>query len=246
MKTLPTDLTILETDDGSPTLAFQRPDGFSERMHSGGGALTESLYIYGEALERLLAQSVPLRPVRVLSFGLGLGYNELITIARLANVSDNLDWRIFSFEALASLRQEFHAWANREMSSELNFVTEDLAQRIAAHFSIEPLRLKSLTQQALDNKQLELHSSFPEAQPAESCNLVYYDAFSNRMNQAPWDEQHLINTLKPVLKPDCIFTSYAATGTLKRALKHLGFRLIDRQGFHGKRESTLAIRGAFL
>ena len=45
-----------------------------------------------------------------------------------------------------------------------------------------------------------------------------------------------------VTKTDCYFSTYAATGNLKRALKEKGFLLEKKAGFGFKRESTFATR----
>ena len=72
------DFTIVTTADGSPSLSIEDSSGYVEKMHHAAGAMSESIYIYGEAVQKVLDRRWPLR---VLSVGLGLGYNELITAA---------------------------------------------------------------------------------------------------------------------------------------------------------------------
>jgi tRNA U34 5-methylaminomethyl-2-thiouridine-forming methyltransferase MnmC len=238
MRQWPQNIEILTTGDGSPTLAFKRDDGYCEKMHHQGGALSESLFIYGEALT--LAQGSG--RVHALSFGLGLGYNELITIARLHPHGD--DWRIWSYEAVPFLREEFSAWALGEAGTALAEITTQIAAQVGQRLGgVSALELQAWTKAAIQSGRLELRGAFPaDVGLANSCNLVYYDAYSNKMDSSLWGEEHFINDLNPVLAPACVFATYAATGALNRALKQLGFRRLDKAGFQGKRQSTLAIR----
>jgi tRNA U34 5-methylaminomethyl-2-thiouridine-forming methyltransferase MnmC len=88
-----------------------------------------------------------------------------------------------------------------------------------------------------------LHGRFPEeAGSTVGVTCVFYDAYSKKMDADLWQETSLVTRLDPLLARNCVLSTYAATGTMKRALKTLGFRLLPRTGFLGKRESTLAIR----
>jgi tRNA U34 5-methylaminomethyl-2-thiouridine-forming methyltransferase MnmC len=232
-------MQIFMTADGSPTLEFRRDDGYVEKMHHSGGALSESRYIYRQALK--MAQEFG-PPVGVLSFGLGLGYNELITVAELRRAGVE-NWTIWSFEAVDFLREEFESWILGQRTSALYDVTETVARTVAAACEIAPDKLKKYISEALATGHLRLQGPFPECKrDCSSINAVYYDAYSKKMNPELWTEDYIVQSLKPVLANQCVIATYAATGTLNRALKELGFRLLDKPGFLGKRESTLAIR----
>jgi tRNA U34 5-methylaminomethyl-2-thiouridine-forming methyltransferase MnmC len=240
MRPLPKNLEIHATADGSPTLSWRRADGYEEKMHHSGGALEESIYIYLHALKTALdAGEVP----HVLSVGLGLGYNELLTLGEFLK-RDRKDWQIWSFEAHPRLRAEFEGWLRRDVDeSELGLIYSDVLRRVAARLQIDPVRLKSASRQAHEDGRLQLRLSFPEdIDGIHDVNLVYYDAYSKKMDPHLWDEQCLIARLGPLLREKCILATYAATGSLNRALRHLGFCLHPKPGFLGKRESTLAIR----
>lgn len=233
MRALPDDIDIFITADGSPTLVFTRSDGYVEKMHHTGGALAESLYIYREALREG-------EGCRVLSVGLGLGYNELITLAEFARRGLG-EFKIYSFEALPVLREGFTDWAAGRLDSRLANVVDDVARRVAAESGVA--NLKELTVDALADGRLELRGAFPaELTGVTQIDTVYYDAYSNKMDPELWIETLLTESLGPCLAPRCRLATYAATGALKRALKRLGFGLRDKAGFQGKRQSTLAVR----
>ncbi|MBK7845346.1 MAG: hypothetical protein IPJ71_17000 [Bdellovibrionales bacterium] len=63
------------TQDGSPTLRLRDSSGLGESMHNLKGAFSETLYIYLPTLQRAFEWQEP--ETRLLSVGLGLGYNEL-------------------------------------------------------------------------------------------------------------------------------------------------------------------------
>jgi tRNA U34 5-methylaminomethyl-2-thiouridine-forming methyltransferase MnmC len=238
MSAWPTDLTIFTTGDGSPTLSFAREDGYIEKMHHSAGALSESLYIYHAAAADALARGWPLH---VLSFGLGLGYNELLAIAE-AKRQSRLDWKVDSFEAHPFLRREFARWLRREHGP-LSEVLDRVLEGVAEKLELSASTILDEAGAGLSDGRLTLRGPFPQDRAdTAGCTVVFYDAFSNKMETDPWLETTLQNELGPCLAKRCIFTTYAATGSLNRGLKSLGFRLLDRKGFEGKRESTLAIR----
>lgn len=231
-------MEIFITADGSPTLTLRRADGYGEKMHHSGGALSESLYIYHATLVQALERGWP---GRTLSFGLGLAYNELLAIAEFTK--RDTDWKIYSFESEEFLREGFCRWLNGRPDP-LTETFDTIVAMIAEKFEFTPARLKTAARDGLRDRRLELRGPFPQdAANVKNCDVVFYDAFSNKMDSSPWNEEPLVHALGECLAPNCILTTYAATGNLNRALKRLNFKLQNRPGFQGKRESTLAVRG---
>ncbi len=240
MDQLPANTEIFYTADGSPTLSFARPDGYKEKMHHSAGAVGESIFIYLDALRaqmRLQAESA-----RVLSIGLGLGYNELLSLAEFKKAGVT-DFKIWSFEALEPLRSGFAGWAAGSLSGEFKGVLDQVAAATAKAMELPIEDLRAIAKTSLTDGRLELRGPFPEDASGVQANVVFYDAYSRKMDPGLWEEDGLVNTFSRVLTPDCVLTTYAATGSLNRALKRLGFRPSAKTGFMGKRESTLAFRG---
>lgn len=237
MISLPPKTEVFYTLDGSPTLCFERGDGYREKMHHSGGALSESLYIYYGALRAALdAGFAP----AVLSVGLGLAYNEMLTQAELLRRED---WRLWSFEPVEALREGFRAWIYGEDRGELADVLACVCAQTSASFAITPEMLRAGLRSSLDCGRLELRGAFPEAAGGTLANVVYYDAYSRKMDEELWAEQMLTRTFSELLQPDCVLATYARTGNLNRSLRQLGFRASGKIGFAGKRESTMAFRG---
>jgi hypothetical protein len=222
-------LEIFTTADGSPTLSFTREDGYIEKMHHSGGALAESLYIYHHGLAKALDAGMP---ARVVSVGLGLGYNELIATAEFAR--RGIEGKIWSFEAMPYLRDSFRAWLKGQADPEYTAILDEVCAGIEKHFGISGLRALA---------SCELRGPFPQdAAGVENAGVIFFDAFSNKMSPELWQEMDLEKNLAPLLAEHALLCTYAKTGALKRVLKNLGFKMEERPGFQGKRDSTLALR----
>lgn len=107
---------FFDTSDGSPSIRLSSSKFRTEAMHHCDGALSESLFIYHKVLHEALAQQCP---PRVLSVGLGCGYNELIATAHFLSSSSFKPYMnslesntiyIESFEGDANLRETFLEW----------------------------------------------------------------------------------------------------------------------------------------
>jgi len=263
MSEWPQDLAFSMTRDGSPTLVHLAEDGHQEAMHNSRGALSESLFVYHSALQVLLS-SRPLA-IRVLSVGLGLAYNELLTIGEWIKSTSSgplPSLLIHSYESHEYLREGFKDWLTGPMPcAEANkSPPEGLHSRNPLHqtlnqvldlcginLNVDPMQIKRHALNLLQDNNWQFHTSFPAIRAPSTrhprCNLIYYDAFSNQMTAELWQENLLAQAIHDHADADCVFATYAATGSLNRALKQQGFRLLDKAGFAGKRQCTLAIRG---
>jgi tRNA U34 5-methylaminomethyl-2-thiouridine-forming methyltransferase MnmC len=238
------DFEISITADGSPSLRIADSSGYVEKMHHNDGALSESLYIYGEAMDETIHHGWPLH---VLSLGLGLGYNELITAAK-ALLHDITPDRalLYSFEIEPLLRRNFTQWVvgKPDAFSELYDL---ILQSLSAEIQIEAKAIREWLCTAFEMNRWRVRARFPdEAADVKEMTCMLYDAFSNKMSPELWTEDLITSQLQSLCAPGCVFSTYAATGALNRALKNTGFVKQDRRGFSGKRESTFAIRKAGL
>ncbi len=242
MRLLPENLDIFKTSDGSPTLMWRRPDGYAEKMHHSGGALEESIYIYHQALCLALQES-PQLPPRVLSIGLGLGYNEWLCLGEFARLGLS-DWHLWSFEAHPQIKTEFVDWLiSGKVDSALAHLFMEVRDRVSQRLALDANQLHAQAQGAFHEGRLQMRCAFPEdCKNIHDVNVVLYDAYSKKMDPHLWDEKHLLDAFSPLLGSHCVLATYAATGSLNRTLKQLNFNLIPKTGFLGKRESTLARR----
>lgn len=230
----PIPFNIIMTSDGSPTLSLNG----GEKMHSMGGAFSESLYIYGSCAEKASQLNQP----RILSMGLGLAYNELISLC-LFRKEQVLDFKISSFEKETFLVESLVKWTQGE-NSPLGICYEKIADMLSEHFLISPQEIRELCQKSIESKMWVLNGPLTkENTQGFLFNGVFYDAFSSEADKELWNENYLSEFMDNYCdKTDCYFSTYAATGNLKRALKEKGFLLEKKAGFGFKRESTFATR----
>lgn len=246
------------TADGSPSLRdLQSPT--QEMMHHRGGALSESRYIYEpvirESLARALEAGSPFScKIRLVSLGLGLGYNEILcfmaeaeSCARWTSELDENLFEVHSYEKDPLLREEFRAWIEGRAS-----IYTDLYESILTALEGElqsqgtsPTDVRERLREALSQGRLHLMPALTHSdQLPEGIHVYLWDAFSRSTSPELWDEDFLKACLAKADARWARLSTYAQVGPLKRALKAQGFALHERPGFQGKRQSTLASRGS--
>ena len=246
------------TGDGSPTLRQVINDGGPdlppESMHHSGGALSETLYVYGPVLKWGFQQSPS---AKFFSLGLGLGYHEMFWA--LLDFSLEKKSQLLTSEASEPLSLEFLNWATGEKEIELY---DEIARQILASrwpdflpapltfnssVSVQDLRshlglshqqkrwslLSALSISSLRNWKLERNFN---------CDGILYDAFSRKTSPELWSEEFLTEFLQTTAAPRCAFGTYACLAPLKKALGVEQFQLEVREGFLGKRNASLAFR----
>ena len=232
--------TLEWTDDGSPTLRSQ--GAWDESMHSRAGALSESDYIYAEALREVLKfKSIP----QILSVGIGAGYNENIVAAILAGqCSFRHTFRMMSFEIVPELRDNYLNILREEQgSSDIYKVQTQALKMVAEKYNVSVNEIKSVLLGAMAENRWTIADTFAlNTQFDETFNCVFFDPFSKNTQPELWAEDQIDRFFESALSPECVFATYAATGDLKRALQRHGFDIIRSKGFAHKKQSTLAVR----
>lgn len=234
------DFSVLTTGDGSYSLSIANSTGYVEKMHHAAGAMSESLYIYGSAIEMVFEKRWP---ARILSLGLGLGYNEFLSAAyALKFGASPSTCALYSFETEPVLTESLLKWLNGGVSP-FNELYDDIVKRAETAMGISATAIRDWLREANATKSWDIRGAFPDqAGGVERITCVLYDAFSNKMTEELWSEPFLVETMKRMTADNCVFATYAATGALKRALRSLGFQQLEKPGFAGKRESTMAVR----
>lgn len=228
---------MIKTADGSPSVRLWKSQQPPEAMHHLSGAFSETLYIYGSAVKSSLELESNLN---VLSVGLGLGYNEILS-AGIA-LSANAPLQMRSFESENLLRNNFINWLRDDHSPEpWKGIYETILGLVSQEVGLLPDHLKNYLLESLDNgnwtldKTLDAHTDFPQ-----TFNCILFDAFSSGATPSLWTEDFLNSFLRKAAADTCIFSTYAATGALRRSLQNSGFNVEMRPGFSGKRQSTWA------
>lgn len=235
---------IIITSDGSPTLrlleATDPSKEHGEWMHHSGGAITETNLIYGKPVREILSK---ITTPRFLIVGLGMGYIEMV-IAReallLGKPSSSIGL-ITSYESVPELRAFFFSWLHNW--DDLDPMVRETYDLVLEHV----LKDHELSKESVKEFLRQHFKSLTDIQGALSAevtlpsryHLILYDAFSSKTSPHLWDEEFLKRLLREGSEMQSMLTTYACRGSLKRALKDQGFEIVVREGFKGKRNSTL-------
>lgn len=230
------------TGDGSPTLRPQK----KESMHHMGGAAGESVYIYYEAMIRY-SQLAKKKPLNVLSFGFGMGYNEILAVLFfLKNNWDISHLQLFSHEKDLFLYELFSEWLVLKNSGDS--VYDDVFAGIErATALIGPNVSKATLKESMvwlleNNKWLQFGPVRMVSDFTGCYDVVFFDAFSSKTNDYLWTEDFLSDFFKNRLNSAFVFSTYACTGVLKRIASAHQSEFVKRDGYKGKRNASLIFR----
>lgn len=242
---------IETTGDGSPSLRMLQPVApdrdKGESMHHSGGACAETDLIYGNPVRETL-KKIP-QP-HFLIVGLGLGYIELV-IAReaiLAGLKPQDIAGITSYESVSELREFFHLWLSHSvsmLSGEVQETYDKVLQSVLKGYQISPQQLKDFLLYHFPTADKICGALVEPLEFKTEYHCILYDAFSSKTSPHLWEEEFLNMFLAKAAAKSCQVSTYACKASLKRALNHQGFDVIVREGFQGKRNSTLGVRGSF-
>lgn len=241
------------TGDGSPSLhllsSVDPNKAYGESMHHSGGACSETNLIYGQPISEVFKK---IQNPEFMVVGLGLGYIEMV-IARealLAGLGPLQIGRITSYESVPELRHFFIQWLHSdEMAEQQSFLlpevfqTYDLVlQSVLLGTAVAARELKSFLCHFFKSTNDLQEALLEDVSYLSKYHCILYDAFSSKTTPHLWAEDFLNQLLHQATAVSCVLTTYACRGSLKRALKNQGFEVVVREGFQGKRNSTLALR----
>jgi len=242
-----TDITIIETSDGSHSLFVP---ALNETYHSRHGSIQESQWVFiKQGLEyvclnkgprmhefgvssvgvTLQEGQVPERNRgRIHEVGFGTGLNALLAMRwaeeQQVNVHfTSLETNVISTELAAQLN---YATSEKERSDFLKMHTcawnEDVI--ITPHFTLHK------AQRAVQDEQAE-----------NQYDVVFYDAFGPPTQPEMWTLA-IFQRMHAALKPGGIFVTYCAKGQVRRDLQAAGFTVERLPGPPGKREMLRATK----
>jgi tRNA U34 5-methylaminomethyl-2-thiouridine-forming methyltransferase MnmC len=210
------------TADGSQTIFVPQWD---EHYHSIHGAIQESRHVFiNNGLIPFLSESV----VRILEIGFGTGLNALLT-AEYATQG-----RSIYYEALEAYPIEDTLWQSLNYheiaNSELNLPILHRANW-------------EISEEVLPNFTLKKRSGFLETITFEESffDLIYFDAFAPGAQPELWTP-FIFTKMYQALKPGGHLVTYCAKGSVKRAMKEVGFQVLALPGPPRKREMTKAVK----
>ena len=208
---------ITTSSDGSTTIWVP---GLDEHYHSIHGARTESLHVFIEAGFRATSA----HPVRILEVGLGTALNAQLTFETGEDLG--VDIQYHAIEKFPITEEEASALGEAGMKGALPFLS-------ATHNVPLKFGNSSFTLLVADLRTFTAENG--------SYDLIYFDAFGPRVQPELWTEE-IFKLMYTALKPNGILVTYSVKGTVKRALRSVGFELKRLEGPPNKRHMLRAIK----
>ncbi|APQ18208.1 tRNA (5-methylaminomethyl-2-thiouridine)(34)-methyltransferase MnmD [Maribacter hydrothermalis] len=213
---------IITTADGSKTIQIK---DWQEQYHSKHGAIQEAYHVFIDSGLNLFKN----RELAVLEIGLGTGLNAFITL--IEALKRNLTINYIGVEAFPVSNDEL---------SQLNYLEELNAVSLKNEFNlIHNAPWEEQIEISADFKIQKEKKFFKEIDIINSIDLIYFDAFGARVQPELWTVE-IFSIMFAALKSGGYLVTYAAKGSVRRAMLEVGFLVEKLPGPPGKREMLRA------
>lgn len=220
-------IVLQSTKDGSHTLFV--PD-LNEHYHSTHGAMQESELVFIHNGLHHIPECI--KDVNVLEVGFGTGLNALLTVLESKKQRRKINYVAIEPEPV-----------EKDLLEQLNYASLIGSTEAVGYFKkiheaswIYPAFLSDYFIISKIKSRLE-DVSLKENQ----FHLIYFDAFGPDVQPELWTEQ-IFAQLYKCLKINGVLVTYSCKGTVKRALKTVGFTIEKLPGPAGKREVLRATK----
>lgn len=206
---------IEQTADGSATIYIPQMD---EHYHSVKGAHTESQHIF---IDMGLKASTAGQPV-ILEVGFGTGLNALLTLEEAEQSQRKVHYITTELYPLEWEKVKALNYSDSSLFQKMHEVSWGKDAIISPNFTLTKIETDI--------------NSWIHTLPADSIDVVYFDAFAPEKQPEMWSPQ-LFEQIYTAMRHKGILTTYCAKGVVRRMLQSAGFmveRLPGPPG--GKRE----------
>ena len=194
------------------------------------GAIQESQHVFIKTGLHHFLNLHKLAEINILEIGFGTGLNAFMTA--LESETQAVQIRYEGIEAYPVLAEEL---------AQLNYVSLiDADQHIIfdALHEVSWEELHPITPQFSLKKRQQF---FNDLDDKNSFNLIYFDAFGARVQPNLWTES-IFKRMFNALKINGVLVTYAAKGSVRRAMQAVGFVVERLEGPPGKREMLRATK----
>jgi len=219
---------IIITEDGSTTIHIPE---WNEQYHSTHGAIQEAQHVYIKNGLHYYIDTNQAKPISILEIGFGTGLNAFMTLLEAERLQLNITYK--GVEAFPVLATEL---------KQLNYVSQLHALHQEAAFN--KLHAIPWENKAAITKYFDLikeQKDFSEISEKNAFDIIYFDAFGAEVQPELWTEA-IFKSMYTALKENGVLVTYAAKGSVKRALRNVGFNLKRLQGPPGKRHMLRATK----
>ncbi|HEY5687214.1 MAG TPA: tRNA (5-methylaminomethyl-2-thiouridine)(34)-methyltransferase MnmD [Yeosuana sp.] len=221
---------IVITGDGSSTIHL--PD-WDEQYHSKHGAIQEAYHVFiKHGLHHYKETHSDLtQPISILEIGFGTGLNAFITLLESDILTVNINY--VGIEAYPVGMNEIN---------QLNFPSQLQVSHKESIFKLMHESDWEISNQISSYFELTKQKKFfTEIQDSNAYNIIYFDAFGARVQPELWTET-IFQKMYDALKEEGVLVTYAAKGSVRRAMLAVGFQVEKLPGPPGKREMLRAVK----
>ncbi|MCF4102076.1 tRNA (5-methylaminomethyl-2-thiouridine)(34)-methyltransferase MnmD [Gillisia sp. M10.2A] len=219
---------IIKTGDGSTTIHIPE---WNEQYHSKHGAIQEARHVFINMGLLPVISSVRNEELSILEIGFGTGLNALVT------------WEVSQREKVLIHYTGVEAYpVEHEEVKHLNFSHEVKVPEAVDFFeNIHTASWENTNKIDSHFTLIKQKKFFQEINDVDRYNLIYFDAFGARVQPDLWTVDIFLKMYN-ALKVDGVLVTYAAKGSVRRALQEVGFLVERLPGPPGKREMLRATK----
>ena len=215
---------LIITSDGSSSIFIPE---WNEQYHSQHGAVQEAYHVFiRSGFERFQRNNLD-----ILEVGLGTGLNCFITF--LESKIKGISVTYTGVEAFPVSEEEYRS---------LNYIHRLDATAHAAVFN--RIHTSPWNEKVFLSKTfclIKQRKKFQEIDDTSRYDLIYFDAFSPRVQPELWTEVQFDKMYK-ALREKGVLVTYSAKGSVRRAMQAVGFQVVKIPGPPGKREMLRAVK----
>lgn len=211
---------IIKTGDGSNSIHIPE---WNEHYHSIHGAIQESEHVFIKYGLKPVFKKFPNQHLHILEMGFGTGLNAFIS----------------SIESYKKRKPIYYT------AIEAYPVGMDIIEKLnySKLLDVSNTGFMELHKSSWgENNQIsecfnltKIKTLFEEVNFKDEFHLIYYDAFGARVQPELWTAM-IFKKMFKALKKEGVLVTYSAKGSVRRALKQVGFMIERLEGPPGKRE----------
>ena len=213
---------IITTADGSTTIQIK---DWQEQYHSKHGAIQEAYHVFIHSGLDLFENTT----VDILEIGFGTGLNALITLIEFQKRNLNINYT--GVEAYPVSKEEL---------DQLNYLDQLKANSLKDEFdTMHTSPWETLVEVTSGFNLIKEQKFFKDINKSNAFDSVYFDAFGARVQPELWTVE-IFETMFKAMKSGGYLVTYAAKGSVRRAMLEVGFLVERLTGPPGKREMLRA------
>ena len=217
---------IIKTADGSVTIHLPE---WNEQYHSKHGAISEAVHVFIDAGLHYYTEKHPNQSISILEIGFGTGLNAFLTLLESEKRDIKINYTGVEAYPIEAEEIEKLNYAEQANTKRTNF--------LALHISNWEEELNLNANFNLTKRQ----QFFSEIKDVNSFDIIYFDAFGARVQPDLWTES-IFSSMYLALKEKGVLVTYAAKGSVRRAMQAVGFTVERLPGPPGKREMLRAVK----